>query len=389
MGVHLYRYIFGSECSTSTTRKVSNIFGPQVNLADNEISSSVTSVSEITVDAKDYDTDQYTLVESKLCVNLKYANFGIQDLQLRLTTKGGFVMLKAQNQGVGNELSRTCFTDTAGSMIPKTSDGGSLFEGDWLPKSGLISDRVNQFPGTSGWARMMVKDHGATGRDYTGLLEWSLELCFDGWEEPYNHWLEDEEERIRKKEEEKAKPWCTSAPVTPTDAPLTPPNTTDMPTTEPSPSPVASPTLPPTQKPTTAPIHTVPECTTTEGSVGKTLRLGRRELWIGYLPQGLHRHQTSLQGYGQQVYLPKAKKLQEDLQEDLQGDCQEKQIPHQRILQLFFWQEERQPKPSGRRGLPPDLWRERPGLLCLFEGLSLKFGRRQISAAGQNYRGAD
>jgi len=248
-------------------------FGPQVNLADKEISSSVTTVSEITVDAKDYDTNQYTLVESKICVNLKDATFGIQDLQLRLTTKGGFVMLKARNQGGGNQLSRTCFTDTAGSMIPNTSDGGSLFEGDWLPKSGLISDRVDQFPGTSGWARMMVKDHGAAGRDYTGLLEWSLELCFDGWEEPYNQWVEEEEERIRKREEEMSKPWCTSAPATPTDAPVTPPNTTDMPTTEPSPSPVESPTLQPTQKPTTAPTHMVPECTTTEGNLGKTLRL--------------------------------------------------------------------------------------------------------------------
>ena len=70
-----------------------------------------------------------------------------------------------------------------------------------------------------------------------------------------------------------AKPWCTSAPATPTDAPVTPPNTTDMPSTEPSPSPVDSPTMQPTQKPTTAPTHMVSDCTTTEGNLGQTLRL--------------------------------------------------------------------------------------------------------------------
>merc|ERR1719197_715722 len=60
----------------------------------------------------------------------------------------------------------------------------------------------------------MMKDHGS-GRDYTGLFEWSLELCYDGWEEPYNDWLDSEEERIQKKEEEENTPWCpdTSAPT--------------------------------------------------------------------------------------------------------------------------------------------------------------------------------
>jgi hypothetical protein len=196
-------------------------FGPQVNLADKEILS-VATVSEITVDAKAYDTDQYTLVESKVCVDLKDATFGIQDLQLRLSTKGGFSMLKSANQGDGNEL-KVCFTDTASSTLPKTSDGGSPFEGDWKPKSFSIADRVDQFPGSSGWAKLMMKDHGS-GRDYTGLFEWSLELCYDGWEEPYNDWLDSEEERIQKKEEEENTPWCpdTSAPIEspPTAAPV-------------------------------------------------------------------------------------------------------------------------------------------------------------------------
>jgi len=212
--------------------------GPQVNLADKDLSSKVVAVSEITVDAKNYDTDQYTLVESKVCIDLKDATFGIQDLQLRLTTQGGFTMLKAQNQGEGNEL-KVCFTDTANSILPKSSDGGSPFEGDWKPKAGTIADRVDQFPGSSGWARINMKDHGS-GRDYTGLFEWSLELCYDGWEEPYEDWLEAEEERKRKQEEEENTPWCTDATTSPTSAPSAEPPV-DPPTSAPSAQPPMNP----------------------------------------------------------------------------------------------------------------------------------------------------
>jgi len=93
--------------------------GPQVNLADKDLSSKVVAVSEITVDAKNYDTDQYTLVESKVCIDLKDATFGIQDLQLRLTTQGGFTMLKTQNQGGGNEL-KIFFTECSKALMPLT-----------------------------------------------------------------------------------------------------------------------------------------------------------------------------------------------------------------------------------------------------------------------------
>jgi len=140
---------------------------------------------------------------------------------------------------VNDEKLKICFTDTANSILPKSSDGGSPFEGDWKPKAGTIADRVDQFPGSSGWARINMKDHGS-GRDYTGLFEWSLELCYDGWEEPYEDWLEAEEERKRKQEEEENTPWCTDATTSPTSAPSAQPPV-DPPTSAPSAQPPMNP----------------------------------------------------------------------------------------------------------------------------------------------------
>merc|ERR1712176_1534962 len=107
-------------------------------------------------------------------------------------------------------------------------------------------------PGTSTWARMVVKDHGTVGRDYPGLLNWSLELCYDGWEGPYEEWLEKETERIQKKKEEESKSWCGSSSI-PSTLPSGYP--TAVPSYVPSSNPSHTPTLYPTKTPTGNPTH--------------------------------------------------------------------------------------------------------------------------------------
>jgi len=113
----------------------------------------------------------------------------------------------------GDGLSKTCFTDDAAVVVPNGADGAP-FEGEWLPRGGLsLVEKLEHFPGSVGWARMLVKDHSAVGHEFPGSLEWSLELCYDGWEGPYEEWREKEEERIRKKEEEAVRPWCVDVPA--------------------------------------------------------------------------------------------------------------------------------------------------------------------------------
>jgi hypothetical protein len=184
---------------------------PIVDLSQKQISPKLATVSEIIVDAKDYD-DRYTLSTAKVCVEVTDATLGISPLQLRLVTKKGNIILKRNKEG-GNsdELVRTCFTDDATQIRGKKS---LPYGGEWRPKKGKIDEVVQHFPGTSfNYAKMKVQDRvneQNKGRTYPGTLEWSIELCFDGWENSHNEWLANEQKRIQQKENEKSKPWCAA-----------------------------------------------------------------------------------------------------------------------------------------------------------------------------------
>jgi len=187
---------------------------PPVDLSNFVLNPSPVQVSEMIVDFIDYD-ERYTLAESRICVNVTDATQGVEKMQLRVATAEGWRILKGNNQGGGNELHQTCFSDASMEIMPNGAEG-SPFEGEWLPKSGALNPIVQHLPGISSHAMMRVKDHGESGREFHGLLEWSLELCFDGWEEPYEEWLHAEEEQIRLKEEEAARPWCVDDTPAPT-----------------------------------------------------------------------------------------------------------------------------------------------------------------------------
>jgi len=73
----------------------------------------------------------------------------------------------------GDGLSKTCFTDDAAVVVPNGADGAP-FEGEWLPRGGLsLVEKLEHFPGSVGWARMLVKDHSAVGHEFPVSLEWS------------------------------------------------------------------------------------------------------------------------------------------------------------------------------------------------------------------------
>merc|ERR1711988_1829385 len=128
-----------------------------------------------TIDAEDYD-ERYTLSTAKVCIGVTDATLGISPLQLRLVTKEGNIILKRNKEGGNSE------------------------------------NLAEHYPGTStNYAKMKVKDHvnkKNVGRTFPGNLEWSIELCFDGWEAPHDEWLENEQNRIQQKENEKTEPWC-------------------------------------------------------------------------------------------------------------------------------------------------------------------------------------
>uniref|UniRef100_A0A6U5G6M8 Right handed beta helix domain-containing protein n=1 Tax=Corethron hystrix TaxID=216773 RepID=A0A6U5G6M8_9STRA len=185
-----------------------------VNFTDFELSGKPVTVSSVAVDAREYGSEKYnyTLVSGRVCFNVTDATAGVQKMQLRIVTPAGPLALKMGNAGSGTTFYETCFTDDAAEKL-SSSAGDPPFQGDWLPHKAGLMKILASYPGEKASARMLVKDHGDRFRDFPGMLDWSLELCYNGWEDAYEDWSAGEAERIRKRDEEAARPWCED-PIT-------------------------------------------------------------------------------------------------------------------------------------------------------------------------------
>ena len=205
----------------------------------------MSTVTEIKVDTSMYPAESnYTLTSVVLCVNATF-DIGIENLQLRLSAKGaGFTILKMYNYG-GGETFRACFSDDAENAIQK---GAEILGGTWKRHSPTsIESLISPFAGSSVVSSISVKNHHSSLIG-AGAISWSIETCFDGWEAHHAEWQDEENERIAKRDEYAALPWCeeksgeTGTPTLPS---------TLNPTTA-APEATSAPSTPSTLNPTTA-----------------------------------------------------------------------------------------------------------------------------------------
>ena len=228
-------------CTTFTSEQVS-FGGP-------EISSKVTTVSSIKVDSSIYPSElNYTLSSAVVCVNATF-DIGVDNLQLRFINKR-FTILKMNKYGAGSEF-RACFSDAALEKVAKAE----TLNGTWaVHSSTTLMSLISPYAGLIFDPKMSVKNHH-TSLEGSGELAWSISLCFDGWESPYEAWAEEEKERILQRDKFARLPWCLNEGTqTPTETPTeeqqgskpTSSPTTGMPTTTLDPPATTSPTLQPT-----------------------------------------------------------------------------------------------------------------------------------------------